>query len=132
MNFKNFYIINLLMLQKKFGNKWFDECLRSFGAYFFLHHIFKSDTRILHSFTEMSGKDFSKVKKELKEKAVIAEEIMRKSENKESVLKIFDKFKTALNNLKYEKFKTSNNKLKFPSDERVKSKHDEFNKEENK
>jgi hypothetical protein len=41
------------------GNKWFDEIQKSFGSFYIFKTVCKSDSRLIHALSEMSGKSYS-------------------------------------------------------------------------
>lgn len=86
-------ITTLSSWKKEYERKWYNELLRSFGAYYLFREVFLRDSRLAHGFSELTGKKFSKFKEELKEQSIIAEQLLSAHKNKPSPEEIFKDFK---------------------------------------
>jgi hypothetical protein len=111
------------------GKKWYDEALKSFGAYFLFKQIFNSDSSLIHGFSELSGKSYSTFKKELKEQAIVAEQILAKHQGRPNPREVFSNFKSVV----FERLslETPNiyNKYEFMSNEHTRPKQEGFTNE---
>jgi hypothetical protein len=108
------------------GNKWFDEIQKSFGSFYIFKTVCKSDSRLIHALSEMSGKSYSVVNKELREKAVVAEQILSTIEDRPEPNKSFQSFKATLFEAFYDELPVLYNKYESMVNEHPMPKHTVF------
>lgn len=116
--------------KKMMGNKWFDEVLKSFGAFHIYDQYLARDSRLVDGFCKVANKPYSIINSELKERAAFAERIISKMENRPYLEQVFDNFKQVVFETLTNDLPITYNKEELVSDKHLLSKPCVFKKED--
>ena len=111
------------------GRKWLDEIEKSLGANVLLKQVFKHNTSMIKAFCELAEKPSpSQFRTELERDAFVGEKLLAQSERRPNPEIVIKNFKRVVGAKLVEELPILFNKYESMLNERVKPKHDEFNK----
>lgn len=111
------------------GRKWLDELEKSFGAKYILKEIFSFDTSLISAFSELSGKNYTVLRKELETDALVAERILSLIGKEPDPVEVCSDFKLILATTLIQEVPNLYNKYEFMLNRQSLSKQEEFNDE---